>query len=68
MPKPAKLTPETLKVHIEAHRTRRDLKIGWDAFCAMADAKASTNSMANTFKVEWRIMSRWLELYTQLDV
>lgn len=62
-----RLTTETLPAHIENHKQRRGLKVGWDAFCAMADAGASTSSMARTFGVEWRIMDNWKALYQRVS-
>lgn len=60
-----KLSAETLPEHIKNHQQRRGLKVGWDAFCAMDEAGASTSSMARTFGVEWRIMEKWRKLFKQ---
>jgi hypothetical protein len=65
MGRPDKITPKNLKIHINAHQKKKGLKVGWDAFCAMADAHASIQSMADTFKVQWRIMDKWRSLYEQ---
>ena len=61
----SRLSADTLPTHIEHHKERRGLKVGWDAFCAMDDAGASTSSMARTFGVEWRIMDKWRALRKQ---
>ena len=60
-----KLKPKGLKRHIQSHKVKRQLNVGWDVFCAMAEANASILSMAKTFHVEWRIMEKWLNLYKE---
>jgi hypothetical protein len=66
MPRPIKLKPQDLQPHIELHVEKKQLSIGWHAFCAMAEAKAATSAMARIFKVSRPTMSHWLELYERL--
>jgi hypothetical protein len=58
-PSSRRLTADKLPGHVAAHQKRLGLKVGWETFCAMDDAGASTESIARTFKVDWYTADRW---------
>ena len=62
MARPDKIRSMGLKAYLEKTKAKHR-NLGYEAFSAMLEGKASISSMARSFDVEWRTMNNWIMIF-----